>query len=268
MKTRILTGLVAGAAALAVLLLLPNIATFIMMALLSAMAVYEMIGAVKLRHCRELLVLCLLMALAVPFFPYMSIQLMSLVLCASGLLLTGVVLYRHETVGAVPVVGMGLLTLLISSGLSSVAHLRGYDHGLAMVFLALLIPWMSDTGAYFTGVFFGKHKLCPKISPKKTIEGFVGGIVSSVVLCTLFAWLYGLATGADVILWRVALLCAVGAPISVLGDLFASVIKRQHNVKDYGWILPGHGGIMDRFDSVIFVAPVVVLWIQWLPLVG
>ena len=81
-------------------------------------------------------------------------------------------------------------TLLIACGLSGIAYLRGYAHGLWMLFLALMIAWMSDIGAYFTGSFFGKHKLCPKISPKKTVEGFVGGIVFSVVICTLYGWIY------------------------------------------------------------------------------
>ena len=268
MKTRILTGVIAGILALVVLIWMPPVATFIVMSLLAAMAVYEMIGAMKLKHCPELTVLCVLMALVVAYFPYMSMKYVTLALCVYGLLLACVVLYRHESVTMVRIVSMGMLTLLIACGLSGIAYLRGYAHGLWMLFLALMIAWMSDIGAYFTGSFFGKHKLCPKISPKKTVEGFVGGIVFSVAICTIYAWIYGLVTNASVDLLRVALLSLVGAPISVLGDLFASVIKRQHDVKDYGWILPGHGGIMDRFDSVIFVAPVVVLWIQWLPLVG
>ncbi len=267
MRTRIITAVVAAAIGLIVLLLLPPVVTFIAVSLLAGMAVYEMTGAMKLRDFPELTVLCVVMAVLVPFFPAVPFRFVGAALLLYGLLLTGVMLYRHEQLTVVQTVSMGFLTLLIACGLSTVAYLRRYDHGLPMQFLTLLIPWLSDSGAYFTGVFFGKHKLCPKISPKKTVEGFIGGIVTSVVLCTLIAWIYAQLAHADVILWRVALLTLIGAPVSVMGDLFASLIKRQHDVKDYGWILPGHGGIMDRFDSVIFVAPVMVLWIQWLPLV-
>lgn len=136
--------------------------------------------------------------------------------------------------------------------------------GVMFVLLPMVIAWMSDTGAYFTGVFFGKHKMAPVISPKKTWEGFFGGWVTSIGLTVL----YGVICNAimeysmfdPVVL---AVMAAILAPLSVVGDLVASLIKRRTGIKDYGNIMPGHGGVMDRFDSVVFIAPMVLiaLWV-------
>ena len=104
----------------------------------------------------------------------------------------------------------------------------------------------------------GKHKLAPVLSPKKSIEGAIGGTVGSALVGALFAWLFLIPeTGSDAMIWVVALISAAGAVISQVGDLSASAIKRNHDIKDYGKIIPGHGGIMDRFDSVLFTAPVI-----------
>jgi phosphatidate cytidylyltransferase len=118
---------------------------------------------------------------------------------------------------------------------------------------------MTDIFAYFTGYFFGKHKLIPEISPKKTIEGSIGGIL----FCILAFLLFGLIVSAQTTtvpnyigLGALGLLVSVFAQI---GDLFASLLKREHNIKDFGNIFPGHGGIMDRFDSVIAVCPLLLI---------
>ncbi|QUH26318.1 phosphatidate cytidylyltransferase [Serpentinicella alkaliphila] len=120
------------------------------------------------------------------------------------------------------------------------------------IWLIFLIAWATDTFAYFTGYFFGKHKLCPTISPKKTVEGSIGGIVGSVLSCLLFGHYF---LGTNFI--YLAILGIVGSIIAQIGDLVASKIKRYIGIKDFGKIMPGHGGILDRFDSIIFVAPVV-----------
>lgn len=126
----------------------------------------------------------------------------------------------------------------------------------------------ATSGAYFVGTFLGKHKLCPTISPKKTVEGLIGGFVVSVLASVLAGWLYQLyltsqGITAMVSLWQIALIALLLAPLSVAGDLFASIIKRQCHVKDFGSIMPGHGGVMDRFDSVLFVAPVMFILVHY-----
>ncbi|MBM7613696.1 phosphatidate cytidylyltransferase [Alkaliphilus hydrothermalis] len=125
------------------------------------------------------------------------------------------------------------------------------DNSIA-IWLIFITAWATDTCAYFTGVFFGKRKLCPVISPKKTIEGAIGGLVGSIVISGIFGYLF-LADHLLVVL----LIGLIGSILSVFGDLTASIIKRYVEVKDYGNLMPGHGGVLDRFDSILFTAPVV-----------
>lgn len=131
-------------------------------------------------------------------------------------------------------------------------------HGIVFLILGLCGAWIADSGAYFAGTFFGKHKLCPEISPKKTIEGFIGGIVSTAIVFVLFNAVYVNLISSEKLEVNYILLAFAGAVCAVIGtvgDLSASMIKRQCGIKDYGNIMPGHGGMMDRFDSVLFVMP-------------
>ena len=142
--------------------------------------------------------------------------------------------------------------------LSYIYLTRSLEGGAFLVWLIFLCSWGCDTCAYCVGILIGKHKMAPVLSPKKSIEGAVGGVVGAALL----GLIYALAAGKffpefDHSPAVYALICAVGALISMVGDLAASGIKRNHNIKDYGKLIPGHGGILDRFDSVIFTAPVI-----------
>ncbi len=125
-----------------------------------------------------------------------------------------------------------------------------------LVWLIFLTAFGTDILAYFTGYFFGKHKLCPKISPKKTIEGSIGGISGSVILCAAFGYFF-----FEKLLLHCIAIGILGGIISQFGDLTASIFKRKMGIKDYGNLIPGHGGILDRFDSVLFTAPMVYYYI-------
>ncbi len=126
-----------------------------------------------------------------------------------------------------------------------------------LVWTIVFSAFGTDIFAYFTGYFLGKHKLCPKISPKKTIEGSIGGILGSMLLCGLFGWFFG----SGVYFVHTLAIGALGGVISQAGDLTASVFKRKMGIKDYGNLIPGHGGVLDRFDSVLFTAPMVYYYI-------
>ena len=131
--------------------------------------------------------------------------------------------------------------------------IRLEKEGLILVWLVFLSSWVADTCAYFVGRAVGRHMMAPVLSPKKTWEGAAGGIAGAGISGALFALIF--AEGR--LVGECALICAVGAVISIFGDLAASAVKRDHSIKDYGNLIPGHGGIMDRFDSVIFTAPVI-----------
>lgn len=125
-----------------------------------------------------------------------------------------------------------------------------------LVWLIFLTAFGTDIMAYFSGYAFGKHKLCPKISPKKTIEGSIGGTLGSVVLCGIFGYLV-----MPRLLVHCLIIGVLGAIVSQFGDLTASIFKRKMGIKDYGNLIPGHGGILDRFDSVLFTAPIIYYYI-------
>ncbi|MEE0867043.1 MAG: phosphatidate cytidylyltransferase [Clostridia bacterium] len=147
-----------------------------------------------------------------------------------------------------------------------ISRVRSLPHGIENVFLIFIGCWITDTFAYFTGITVGKHKLAPKISPKKTVEGSIGGIVgTTAVMVAYAAALSNIINGVSANLVHAAVLGFICSIVSQAGDLCASVIKREHNVKDYGSIMPGHGGVMDRFDSLMFVAPIVYGFIQFFP---
>lgn len=158
-----------------------------------------------------------------------------------------------------------LLTLYPAVGFGCMVMLREmFNHGLWLLILVFLIAWISDTGAYFVGTFLGKHKMAPNISPKKSWEGFFGGWILSV-LCAVGLFILrfevdnGSGEGLFFSLYLYLPVVFLLAPLSVVGDLLASAIKRKCGIKDFGNIMPGHGGVMDRFDSVLFIAPILYL---------
>ena len=142
-------------------------------------------------------------------------------------------------------------------------QVREMPDGKYLVWLILLSSWGCDTFAYCAGKLFGKHKMAPVLSPKKSVEGAVGGVVGAAALGAIYATIFSSNITMSINpVAGFAIICAVGALISMVGDLAASAIKRNHDIKDYGKLIPGHGGIMDRFDSVIYVAPVIWILLQ------
>ena len=149
--------------------------------------------------------------------------------------------------------------IAIPLALSSLLHLRTMPDGGGMVLIPLVAAFCSDSMALFAGMLFGKHKLAPMVSPKKTVEGAIGGLVGGMVGMVLFRIIFACCTGRQLDLAWCLVIGLFGAAMGQLGDLSFSVIKREYGIKDYGRLLPGHGGVLDRFDSVIFAAPVIWL---------
>ncbi len=150
-----------------------------------------------------------------------------------------------------------VMCIYIITGFTSLVLIRDLPNvGQFIYVLPIAGPWVSDIFAYLVGRFFGKHKLIPEISPKKTIEGCIGGIV----FCALSVMVYGGIVGANFDYLTLAIGGVIISAVSQIGDLIASLVKRKYDIKDYGKIFPGHGGVMDRFDSVIATAPMLLMF--------
>ena len=140
--------------------------------------------------------------------------------------------------------------------LSFVYQTRACFQGIYLVWMILISSWGCDTCAYAVGMLFGKRKVFPLLSPKKSLEGCIGGVLGAAFIGWLYGYFFVESVFADQkVSLLIAVICAVGAIMSMVGDLAASAIKRNHDIKDYGTLIPGHGGIMDRFDSMIVTAP-------------
>ncbi len=276
MKTRIITGVISGALMLLVLFLPWTIVLTVGTSVIAAVAVYELFSVTGMLKHRGLETVAMAFAVIAPFFARLSRAAVAVTSGAYLLIVVFLVLmYAKEVAPARSALAFGmaaLVTLSLScmSYLRTVSTVRDSD-GLFYVLLAMVMSWISDIGAYFVGTFFGKHKLCPRLSPKKTVEGLVGGVASALVLSSLTALIYdgvvlkGTANVSYGGLLMLALICSL---LSVAGDLSASFIKRCCKVKDYGNIFPGHGGVMDRFDSLLFVFPVMYFVARVMPIIA
>ena len=260
MKQRIITGLI-GIVALIVVLLLGDIAISVAAFAVILVAMYELMSSVGIKNEKPLFVINLIFTTLIyvvmlynPQYTYVTLYLYIVSLLSTMVFTNGKTKFTNV---AMSFVTLGyVLFMLIHIPL--IAKLR---FGIFYVILILLGAIATDTFAYFTGVTIGKHKLCPLMSPKKTIEGAIGGVIGTVVVFFVYSLILNKFAGINVnylLMIVLAVLCAI---VSEIGDLLASVIKRQFGIKDFGNILPGHGGIMDRVDSISVVSPLVFYFV-------
>ncbi len=180
------------------------------------------------------------------------------IICIYMLLMFVLAVCYHKTIKFSDICILLFTTLYVSLGIAHLRLLKEMSFGTVMLVLVCISAFFTDTGAFFTGCFMGKHKLLPEISPKKTVEGAVGGTVTAAVGAVIFYFVIPLIfKGIEINLANTVIITVIGSLAGQIGDLSASMIKRELGIKDYGEIMPGHGGILDRLDSLLFVAPVV-----------
>ncbi len=267
MKTRIISGVLAVIIVILILILADTPVFPLAVGVVICGALFELFRIMDCLSCRVSIVAGFIYGMVTPFLEYYNNYAASVALrflCFMAMFVELVV--RHRRVRWQSILFIGAVTFLVTESLTCLCllyHMGSY--GLGYVILAIASACIADTGAYFTGSLLGRHKLCPEISPNKTVEGFFGGIVLDIVVMLLFGLIYGHIIGVTIHYpWLIftAIVCAV---ISVLGDLTASVMKRQIGVKDFGNLIPGHGGIMDRMDSVLFTTPAFYVLVCMLP---
>ena len=191
---------------------------------------------------------------------YFSGEPVMLLMCVVALFMAEMFLYvvTFPRYNAEQVVGAVFAFLYAPVMLSFVYLTRMCPQGIYIVWLILISSWGCDTCAYAVGMLIGKKKIFPILSPKKSLEGCIGGVLGTAGIGALYGYFFvENAFPEQKIMWIVAFICAVGAIMSMVGDLAASAIKRNNNIKDYGKLIPGHGGIMDRFDSMVVTAPMI-----------
>lgn len=268
MKTRIIAACVLLPLFLLVVFVAPGICTAIMFGLMASIGAYELLhntGIVK--HIR-LIVYGMIAAFLVALWSYFgsdSVAAQAGVLVFAAIMMAEV-MCSHMKLPVGVVAACLIAGLLIPYLFTSLVRIHRMDSGRFYIVTPFVLAFLSDTGAYFAGVFFGKHKLAPVISPKKTVEGLAGGVLGAVLGMILYCVVLQFAFNFVVNYFYAIIYGILGSLTAVFGDLCFSVIKRQTGIKDYGNLIPGHGGILDRFDSMIFVGPLAEILLILLPL--
>ena len=270
MKQRILVAVVGIPLLLAVLCWAPDWATALLLAALSVIAAHELLtavgGAEKAKRWTALPAVTGALVIAAVYFsgehyadsPAGTVLRWLIAAAVLALLLASVLTYgRPGALVLQDVCVMAVAGLVIPWAFSCMLQLRMLPHGAGMVLMPLVAAFCSDSAALFTGMACGRHKMAPLVSPHKTVEGALGGIAGGVVGMVIFRIVFYFCTLVPLHIGWCVVIGLAGALMGELGDLSFSVIKRQVGIKDYGRLLPGHGGVLDRFDSVLFAAPMI-----------
>ena len=264
MKTRIITAVIAICLLVPVLIFSETPALPIMLSLCSVIAIYEMMACIGLKKSVALTAPLYLFAAGFPFLlryaddPTLVRQVTVVVCLVTSLYFFAVLTFSHGKYKLADIAIAFMTAFYIIAGFNAILFLHDYEPGGRYVYLAVFIgAWVTDTFAYFCGMLFGrggKHKLIPDVSPKKTVEGSIGGIVFCILAMVIFGIIINSIADLRanyIVLIGAGLLASI---VSQIGDLCMSVIKRTYGIKDYGKLFPGHGGVLDRFDSVLAVA--------------
>jgi len=250
-----------------VLVLLGNQLLFdIVVTLISAMAIYEVLNAVGLAKNKKMTAISALLPVALMAVSHIAMQYLYSVIFLIITIFMIMMLFSKGRYTFTDTAVYIAVSVIFSLSFLHVSLVRRLGNENLDVLVILIGSWITDTCAYFTGYFFGKHKLAPEISPKKTVEGSIGGIIGVMIIIVAYAYVAGNIMNVSVNIYSAIAAGLIAGVVSQFGDLCASIIKREHNVKDFGNIMPGHGGVMDRFDSLLFVAPALYYILKFFPI--
>ena len=267
MFKRIMVAVVCIPLIFVIFFLLPPIFLPIAISGLSMVGVHEVLWSTGFVNNAKISTLSICLSGVVPFWVYIG-QGMQTALVGTFLyfvLIFLVAISSHYTVTLEKMGGSFFFAMLIPYFLSTFIRLQDLPLGGYLMLVPLVAAFGSDAFALFAGMAFGKHKLAPELSPKKTVEGAVGGVAGAVGCCLVYGLVMKLGFQLEVSFLRFVVYGVLGSLLAQVGDLSFSYIKRQYGLKDFGNVFPGHGGVLDRFDSVIFCAPLIEILIRWLP---
>lgn len=278
MNTRVKVAIVGLPVLFLVLFLTPPWVFGILIGLVSGISAVEFVSTTRSAGNVRVMAYVALTAFAIPIlqsFPFLPVDwMLAAVILVLALVVEMLLAYDTERATPASFFGLNLFAgLVIPVFLGTLATLRAipeggtFFDGRVYVLIPFIIAFTTDAGAYFAGHAFGKHKLLEKVSPKKTIEGSIGGFIASLVAMLIFTFVMVLGFEAEYSLLAVFLYSILGSAITQIGDLAFSLIKREYGKKDFGMLLPGHGGVLDRFDSMVLLAPFITVMLFWLPIV-
>ncbi len=256
MKTRIISGAVGVVLLIITLLLKETIVLDLVIGLIAYIASYEIVKTTRTLKSLPFAFVSASYALLSVFTSrgYIGISFSALSIVYT-ILLCACVLLEFERVNMLCMFTAYVMNFFVAYAFNSMIGILDANFGMFYFIIIAFCAWGSDTGAYFVGSAIGKRKLAPVLSPKKTVEGLFGGIAVNLILCIVFALIYGASVKnvEHISIWLLFPVAIIGSLVSVVGDIFASAVKRFFKIKDYGNIMPGHGGVLDRFDSMLMV---------------
>jgi len=269
MKTRVIAAAALLPVLLVVLLVAPKAVAAVVWGALLALGAYEMLFRTGLVTETRLVIYAAAAAFGVTMWSFLGAHhawALLLVMVVTGLYF-GEMMMSHVKITFDKVCMCLVAGLLVPYLLGSIIRILDMKIGRYLVLIPFIVAFASDSGAYFAGMFFGKHKLAPVISPKKTVEGAIGGIVCAIAAMIIYSVIM------QILKFRVNYLYAIiygllGSIVGVFGDLCFSILKRQTGIKDYGNLIPGHGGVLDRFDSMMMVGPLMEALLLMIPVIS
>ena len=270
MKERIIVAAVSVPILIIILFFLPPYIFTGLIALICAVSAYELLHAIGAKGNERITIYAVFAAALIPVGIYFNVGMEAftavfLVLLSFVFIETAIVFRTKREISFAQVMTSVFGGALIPFMLSSLVSLKNMQEGRILVLLPVISAFITDAGAYFSGMFLGKKKAFPLISPKKTVEGCIGGLVVGTAAMVIYGVILVFTTLYEVKFWALVLYGIIGGAATILGDLAFSIVKREFDVKDYGRLLPGHGGILDRFDSMVFAAPAIYLMVEVLP---
>ncbi|MEE1185775.1 MAG: phosphatidate cytidylyltransferase [Acutalibacteraceae bacterium] len=275
MKTRVISAIIAIALLIIVLVFSSTVVLPIALALLGLIAVYEIFNVSKATNNIILLVSSALYVIATPVITYISgsmTHLNVLALFIYLMLFAVSMLMYFNKINITRSFFSVVLVIMFAFSMSACVELINKEKYAYYFVIAAICAWITDTAALFVGKYFGSKKLAPVLSPNKTVEGAIGGVVFCVLISVLYSLFYTLFLSTDVSkvpnFVSIIFIPLAASVMGIIGDLFFSAIKRFFKIKDYGNIMPGHGGVLDRFDSFIFTSSFIAIIVRYIPLIG
>ena len=269
LKERLIVGILGAVLAIALMAFGNVVHIGIVISIIALIGLYEIYKALGFLKTNK--PLCVIGFIAGALILYFSImanfgQIFRLFVSAYMVILLIYMVLAHKTTSFTDISKSMFATMYVTLFFAYLILIRKYNNGEYLIWIPVITAWLSDTMAYTFGRLLGKHKLIPEVSPKKTVEGAVGGVFGGIIFMIIYGMICNISFGKEINWLTLSVLGMLGAVFSQFGDLAASWIKREFGIKDYGNLLPGHGGVLDRFDSVLIIAPIIYYFVQIFPI--